>query len=309
MPTTPAAAHLEALPDLFPGFEHHTIAAGEVKLNLRTGGRGPALVLLHGYPQTHVCWHAIAPALAEHFTLIIPDLRGYGRSEAPPADEGHLAYAKRTMAADIVALMRALGHERFMLAGHDRGGRVAYRLALDHAARVSRLVLLDIVPTSVQWQHLTAQKALSGYHWQFLAQPSPMPETLIGADPAYYVQHTIASWTRTKDLSAFAQPALAHYRAALMPPERRMAVCEDYRAGATIDWRLDVEDEAAARRIDCPTLVLWGDDYLGKGAVDVLGTWRHWCRDVRGMSVRSGHFLAEEATAEVSRHMLSFLQA
>ena len=195
---------MSATPDLFPGFAERRIMTSEgVEIYLRTGGSGPPLLLLHGYPQTHVAWHRIAPDLARQCTLVIADLRGYGASSAPPGDAEHHTYSKRAMADDCLRVMRALGHERFMVAGHDRGGRVAYRLALDHADAVSALIPIDILPTAEVWRRTTTESMLKSYHWAFLAQPNPMPETLIAKDPVFYLEHTLKSWAKPRDLSPF----------------------------------------------------------------------------------------------------------
>ena len=200
---------MSATPDLFPGFAERRIKTTQgVEIYLRTGGSGPPLLALHGYPQTHVAWHRIAPELARQCSLVIADLRGYGASSAPPGDAEHHTYSKRAMADDCLSVMRALGHERFMVAGHDRGGRVAYRLALDHADTVSALIPIDILPTADVWRRTTAESMLKSYHWAFLAQPSPMPETLIAKDPVFYLEHTLKSWAKPRDLSPFA-PASA----------------------------------------------------------------------------------------------------
>jgi haloacetate dehalogenase len=298
---------MSALPDLFPGFAERRIrTSADVDIYLRTGGSGPALLLLHGYPQTHVCWHRIAPELARHCTLVIADLRGYGASSAPPGDAEHTVYSKRAMAGDCLEVMRALGHQRFMVAGHDRGGRVAYRLALDHPEAVSALIPIDIIPTGEAWRRTNAGWALKTYHWSFLAQPHPLPETLIGGEPTYYLEHTLASWTRSRDLAPFAAEALAHYRALLADPARIHAVCEDYRAGAGIDRQLDEADLGDGRKIACPTLVLSASNYL---ATDPLDIWRAWCTTVEGASVTSGHFLAEENPADTLAALVPFLTA
>jgi len=210
---------MSALPDLFPGFGERRIDTAGASIFLRTGGSGPPLLLLHGYPQTHVCWHKVAPELARHFTLVIPDLRGYGASTGPRGDAEHTAYSKRTMAQDCLAVMRALGHQRFLVAGHDRGGRVAYRLALDHPEAVRALVPIDIVPTAEQWRRMNADGAFKSYHWLFLAQPHPMPETLINQEPVYYLEYTLKSWAKPRDLSPFSAEALQHYRALLQSPD------------------------------------------------------------------------------------------
>ena len=298
------------LPDLYPGFRARRIKTSGTHIHMRIGGEGPPLVLLHGYPQTHVCWYKIVPELARHFTLVIPDLRGYGQSGAPTGDSPeHKVYSKREMGRDIVELMAELGYERFIVAGHDRGGRVAYRMALDHPDVISKLVVLDILPTEVVWRQATAQSMLSAYHWPFLAQPNPLPETLISKDPAYYVEHTLASWTASGDLSAFSAEALAHYRAGLLSLEHIHAVCEDYRAGATFDREADRADMAAGNKITCPTLALWGTNYVGKGGADVLGIWRDWCVDVTGAEITSGHFLVEENPDDTLTALLPFLKS
>jgi haloacetate dehalogenase len=203
------------LADLFPGFEPHWIDTSIGKMFTRSGGAGPALLLLHGYAETNVMWHRVAPELARHFTLILPDLPGYGWSVAPRASTDHEPYSKRAMAAVMIEVMEKLGHVRFHLAGHDRGGRVAYRLALDHPEAVRALIPIDIYPTAEVWRRMTAERAIGGYHWQFLAQPYPLPETLIGKDPVYYLEHTLKSWAGPRDLSPFSAEALAHYRALL----------------------------------------------------------------------------------------------
>jgi haloacetate dehalogenase len=298
------------LPDLFPGFAERRIeAAGGIEIYLRTGGSGPPLLLLHGYPQTHVMWHKIAPDLARHCTLVIPDLRGYGSSSAPLGGEDHATYSKRAMAEDCLTVMRELGYPRFMVAGHDRGGRVAYRLALDHPWAVSALVPVDIIPTAEVWRRITAQAAIRGYHWSFLAQPYPLPETLIGKDPIYYLEHTLKSWAGPHDLTPFSPGALAHYYALVQDPARVHAFCEDYRAGASIDRSLDEADLAAGRKIGCPTLVIHGG-YLPTGpAGGPIDIWRGWCTDVRAAVISSGHFLAEENPADTLAAMIPFLTA
>ena len=300
---------MNVIADLFPGFAEQRIKTSGAEIFLRTGGSGPPLLLLHGYPQTHVCWHKIAGELARHATLVIADLRGYGASSAPPGDAEHTTYSKRAMAQDCLEVMHALGHQRFMVAGHDRGGRVAYRLALDHPQAVSALIPVDILPTGEVWRRITAERAVSSYHWAFLAQPHPLPETLIGREPVYYLEHTLRSWAGTHDLSPFSAEALAHYRALLKDPARVHAVCEDYRAGATVDRRNDDADHAAGPKITCPTFVLWAKDYLGHGNADPLEVWRGWCTDVAGAAIQSGHFLAEENPEDTLAALLPFIKA
>lgn len=296
------------LPDLFPGFESRLFRTGGAEIFARLGGSGPPLLLLHGYPQTHHAWSRVAPALAEHFSLVIADLRGYGESSCPPSGETHEPYSKRAMGRDMVEMMEQLGHERFAVIGHDRGARVAYRLALDAPERIEKLVLLDILPTGVMWKTMNRGLAMSAYHWPFLAQPYPMPETLIGKAPAYYLDHTLASWALPKDLSVFDETALAHYRALLADPDHLHAACEDYRAGESYDREADEKDMAAGNRIACPVLVLWGTDYVAKRAASPLEVWGGWCEDLRGEPIVSGHFLAEEAPEETVAKALPFLK-
>lgn len=294
--------------DLYPGFAEQRQTIGEADIYARTGGSGPPLLMLHGYPQTHACWHKIASDLARHFTLVVPDLRGYGRSRGPTADEQHLAYSKRTMASDMVGLMAALGHERFAVVSHDRGARVGYRLALDHPGRIERLVTLDVVTTLDAWTDMNMTNAVGRFHWPFLARPAPFPETLIGRDPIYFLDYLLAQWTATKDLSAFDPRALTDYRSSFSKPEVIHATCEDYRAGASCDPEIDAADRAAGRQISCPMLAVWGA--LRKhGFVNTpLDTWRPWCPHVIGGPIVSGHFLAEEAPAETLAAILPFLR-
>ena len=294
-------------PDLFPGFDTRRIALDGVEIFARVGGAGPPLLLQHGYPQTHHSWHRIAPRLSQHMTVVAADLRGYGASSVPPADDRHRAYAKRTMAKDAVALMRALGFDRFAIAGHDRGGRVAYRTALDHPNVITRAVLLDILPTALVWRDMDWQGAIKSYHWPFLAQPYPLPETLIAAAPEMYVEWTIRSWTADKSLRHFHPDALAAYRRLLTDPARVRAVCEDYRAGAAIDRELDEADLAAGRTIAAPCLVLWGTDYVGQAAASPLDLWRPLAPHVAGTAIPAGHFLAEESPDATLEQMLTFL--
>jgi len=298
---------MSELADLFPGFLDAMIPGDGVDLHCRIGGAGPPLVLLHGYPQTHVMWHRIIADLAGSFTCVVPDLRGYGESGIVTGGNGHAAYAKRAMANDIVALMRGLGHERFHLVGHDRGARVSYRLALDHPGVVTRLAVLDILPTYDYWARMDRAFALKVYHWTFLAQPEPLPETLISRAPVEYLDHTIASWTKARDLSAFDARAMARYRHAFSDPRRIWVTCEDYRAGATDDLAADTADVEAGNRIDCPLLALWGAAGIAPGADTPLDVWRRWAKDVCGREIDSGHFVAEENPAETIAALMPFL--
>jgi haloacetate dehalogenase len=284
---------------VFDGFETADVDTGEVRIHLRRGGSGPALLLLHGYPQTHVMWHRIAPALAEDFTVVACDLRGYGDSDKPPTTADHWPYTKRAMANDQVAVMRALGFERFAVCGHDRGARVGYRLALDHPERVERLAVLDIVPTGEVFLRADREFGLGYFHWFFLAQPAPLPERLIAADPgAYYGFHRAAD--------RFAPDALAEYRRCAGDPATIHAMCEDYRAAATLDYAHDLADRARRRRIACPLLALWGARWHLGDWYDVLAIWRDWAGDVGGRALDCGHYLAEEAPEETLAELRTF---
>lgn len=292
--------------DLFPGFATRRLAAGDVNLFARIGGSGPPVVIVHGYPQTHVEWRHVAPRLADRRTVVALDLRGYGESDAPPSRDGAL-YTKRVMAADVVAAMGGLGFDRFAYVGHDRGARVGYRLALDHPGRLTRLAVLDIVPTAEMWRGMNAKRAMAVYHWQFLAQPAPLPEAMIGRSPREYIDHTLASWTKTKTLDAFDSDALAHYRALFADPERIHACCEDYRAGATLDWAHDEDDMAAGRMIETPLLALWGAVGLPAQGESPLDVWRRWAPDAEGDAIDAGHFLPEEAPEATVAALDAFL--
>jgi haloacetate dehalogenase len=297
------------LADLHPGFASRWIGTSIGKMFARTGGEGPPLLLLlHGYTQTNVMWHRVAPVLAQHFSLVIPDLPGYGWSVAPEADADHEPYSKRAMANVMIELMEALGHVRFRLAGHDRGGRVAYRLALDHPERVERLAVLDIVPTYAMWHGMDRKMAMKVWHWPFLAQPYPLPEMLISKAPVEYLEWKMASWSKTRDLSGFDPRALAHYRAAFADPIRIHAHSEDYRAGATSDLVADEADRAAGKTIACPVLALWGAAGIPSES-GPLAIWREWASDVRGQPVDSGHFVAEEAPEATAAALIDFFTA
>lgn len=293
---------------LFPGTQEHRHLHDGVEIFARVGGSGPPLLLIHGFPQTHAMWHKVAPALMQRFTCVMPDLRGYGYSACPANDAKNEAYSKRAMAQDLIALMKGLGHERFAVVGHDRGARVGYRMALDHPRAVSCLTVLDIVPTHAMWHNFTVRLAMKTYHWLFLAQPHPLPEMLIEPNPVGYLDYTIASWTKSKDLSAFSEEALSEYRLHYATPEHIHATCNDYRAGATYDLAADVVDHAAERKIACPTLVLWGTSGIPSETDGPLETWHAWCESAEGHGIDSGHFVAEENPQATLDALLPFLE-
>lgn len=286
----------------FEDFATSQVVTGDVTIFVRHGGEGPPLLLLHGYPQTHMMWRQVADRLASRFTIIAPDIRGYGRSTQPPERDGHAAYAKRQMARDMVAVMQAFGHESFFVAGHDRGGRIAYRMAIDHPHAVRRLSILDIIPTGEVWSRADARFALGYWHWAFLAQPAPLPERLIGADP-----ETFFFKEQFPGASAYLDPVgYRDYLACMANPAVIHAMCEDYRAGASYDRVLD-QHEKGKVRIEVPLQILWGS----KGALaqwyDVLAVWRAWGSRVEGQAIDAGHFLAEENPAATGDALLEFL--
>ena len=285
---------------MFEGFTLAMIDTGEAVLRVRHAGSGPPLLLLHGHPQTHAMWHKLAPRLAQHFSVVLADLRGYGDSSKPPTAPDHAPYSKRAMARDQVALMRQLGFEQFYVAGHDRGARCAYRMALDHPDRVLKLAVLDIIPTYEAFRRTDMTFALGYWHWFFLAQPYPLPEQLIGANPDNYY------FRGTRDL--FAPEALADYLRCVHNSATIHAMCEDYRAGATIDYALD-EADYGQRRIACPLLALWGQRGQLENWYDVLAIWRDWADDVHGRALDSGHYLAEEAPDATYNELSEFFGA
>ena len=297
------------LRDLFDGFATHRVACKGTDIHFRSGGSGPPLLLIHGYPQSHVMWHKVAPRLAETHTVIVPDLPGYGESAIPPLTEDHVFYSKRHTAGLLVELMASLGHERFSVIGHDRGGRVAYRMALDHPGQVDRVAVLDILPTHDYWERMDRKFALKIYHWAFLAQPAPFPETMIAAAADTFLNHTLASWTAGKTLDCFDADALEHYHAFFAQPERIAATCEDYRAGATIDFEHDRSDLEAGNRIQPPLLAVWGQSGIAPAAETPLDVWSRWARSVTGGPIESGHFVAEENPSELMAMLLPFLEA
>lgn len=276
-----------------------------VDLALRTAGEGPPLLLLHGHPQTHVIWHKVWPALAARFTLVAPDLRGYGDSDKPASDAGHEAYGKRRMALDQRVLMRTLGFERFAVLAHDRGARVAHRLAIDHPQAVSKLVLLDIAPTLAMYRQTSMEFARAYFHWFWLIQPAPLPERMIEGDPAFYVRSVMGG--RHAGLAPFDPRALAEYERAARRPGWAHAICEDYRACAGHDLTLDDADLAAGRRIEAPLLALWGRHGAVGRCFDVLAEWRRLASRVAGQALDCGHYLPEEAPEALLDRVLPFL--
>ncbi|MGM3423046.1 alpha/beta fold hydrolase [Pseudomonas benzopyrenica] len=287
---------------LFAGFEQRRLNVDGVELNCRIGGQGPALLLLHGHPQTHVMWHKVAPRLAERFTLVVADLRGYGDSAKP--DAGTEAYSKRTLARDNVELMRLLGHQRFAVLAHDRGARVAHRLALDHPEAVERLMLLDIAPTLAMYRQTDEAFARAYWHWFFLIRPAPLPERLIEADPEGYLKGVMG--TRSAGLAPFPPEVLAEYLRCLSLPGTARGICEDYRASAGIDLEHDQADLDAGRRLELPLRVLWGAEGTVGRCFDPLAEWRQVATQVSGCALPGGHYLAEELPDLVVAEALAF---
>lgn len=290
---------------MIEGFTQSYVQCGDVRLSVHRAGQGVPMILLHGYPQNHHCWASVAPAFAAHFDVIIPDLRGYGDSDAPADTADHSTYSKRQMAADIVALMDALVMPQAHILGHDRGGRVAYRLALDYPDRVMRLGIIEIVPTGDFWANWDATLAMKAYHWTFLAQPAPLPERMIGADPAAYIDWALAAWTRDKTLDVFDRVALDSYRTQARDPAHLTAMCADYRAGATFDRTLDEADRAAGRKIDAPLHFLWARSGFPAQTGDPAAIWRDWANSVTDSSCDTGHFVMEENPAAVRTAFLT----
>jgi haloacetate dehalogenase len=285
--------------------EYSRVTVDEASYEVGFLGSGPPVLLLHGFPETHQCWHQVADRLSHDCTVVVTDLRGYGASRAPAGGGSGEGFDKRTMAADLVTVMRAFGHERFAVVGHDRGGRVAYRMALDHSEVVTRVGVLNIVPTVDQFDRMAEGAALEYYPWFFLAQPAPFAETLINASAEYFLTHTLDSWSA--DPAAITPAARAHYLRAFTPATVA-AMCADYRAAFHLDRVLDAADREADRRIECPVLVHWGagEDVMSDGE-SPIDTWRAWADAVEGGPLVSGHFIPEEAAAELSRSLAGFL--
>jgi haloacetate dehalogenase len=286
---------------MFEGFSQQIIKTSGAAINVVHGGDGPPLLLLHGYPQTHVMWHKTAPRLADRFTVVCPDLRGYGDSDKPESDTDHFNYSKRAIAQDQVEVMEAFGFDRFAVVGHDRGARVAHRMSLDHPDKISQVALLDIVPTAYAFANVNKQMAIDTYHWFFLIQPDGLPETLISSDADFYLRWTFDHWGATP--GAITEEAFSEYRRCFNTATIR-ASCEDYRAAATVDLQHDEYDKS--RKLEMPLLLLWSS--TGTGATyDVLSIWRDYARDVRGRALDCGHFLAEERPTETAAALIEFL--
>jgi len=290
---------------MFEGFVPLRIQANGVAINLVRGGEGPPLLLLHGHPQTHAIWHKVAATLAREFTVVAADLRGYGDSCKPRGLPDHANYAKRVMAQDQVEVMEALGYPSFRVLAHDRGARVAHRMAVDHPDRVERLVTLDIAPTLAMYEKTNREFATQYFHWFFLIRPHPFPETLIGADPELYLKHTLGS--RSAGLAPFSPEAYAEYLRCIRDPATIHGICEDYRASAGIDLDHDREDLARGRKVACPMLALWGGRGVVGKVVDPLAEWRLVAADVRGKALECGHYVAEEAPEALLAEALPFL--
>ncbi len=289
-------------------FETAEVETGETSIFVRLSGSGSPILLLHGFPQTHLMWRSVAPLLARNFTVVCADLRGYGRSGCPVSTPDHAPYAKRAMAQDMVIVMERLGFRRFSVAGHDRGGRVAYRMALDHPSRVDRLAVLDVLPTETVWDRADARFALAYWPWSFLAQPEPLPERILAAAPEAIVDNALGSWGSPP--AVFPRNVRAAYVQALRDPAHIHAICEEYRAAATLDRDHDKADCTDGRRIACPLLALWS----AEGALDTwyveaggpMALWRAWSESVQGHPLNAGHFFPEEAPGQTAEAMNRF---
>jgi haloacetate dehalogenase len=290
--------------DFFPGFERRQVQTSGATINLVTGGSGPPLLLLHGYPQTHIMWRKIAPRLAQDFTLVIPDLRGYGDSSKPPSSPDHAAYAKRALALDQVETMRALGFDKFRVAGHDRGARVTHRLLRDHPGHIERAALLDIVPTLYRFETIDQKSATGSFHWFFLIQPAPFPERLIAAECELFLRKMLGL---SGTPGAHEPEAYAEYFRCFSNPETIRATCDEYRAGASID--LDHDRADRGRKLTMPLFLLWGERSGQGSGYDLLSVWRDHAETVSGHPVNSGHFIPEEKPDETYQALHKFFAA
>ena len=294
---------------MFAGFERQVAEVNGTTINYVRGGSGPALLLLHGHPQTHAIWHKVAAALAKRFTVVAADLRGYGDSGKPAGLPDHSNYSKRVMGQDQIDLMASLGFDEFFLMGHDRGGRVAYRMALDHPAAIRKLVLLDIAPTLAMYEQTSLEFATAYYHWFFLIRPAPFPETLLSSHPEDYLKHTIGG--RSAGLKPFTPEAYAEYLRCLRDPATIHGICEDYRASASIDLEHERRDLAAGNKIRCEVLALWGKQGVIERCFDPLTEWRKFTEEGRlgGRALACGHYVPEEAPNELLAEVLPFFHA
>ena len=291
---------------LFPGFESRRISNAGVEINLVCGGKrkGRPLLLLHGHPQTHAIWHKVAPRLAQDFFLVAPDLRGYGDSAKLPVTADHANYSKRAMASDAVAVMQALGHDKFMVVGHDRGARVAHRLALDHPKAVEKMVLLDIAPTIAMYEQTTMEFARAYWHWFFMIQPHPFPDTLLGADPEFFIRKHMSRGPR--GTAIFAPEAFEEYVRCAKIPGTISAFCEDYRASAGIDLEHDRADRAAGHKVECPLRVFWGRDGAIEKCFRAMDIWPQYASQVEGYAFPCGHYIPEEQPELLTEELLKF---
>lgn len=288
-------------------FHYQTVSVDGVDIHLAQGGVGQPVLLLHGYPQTHLMWNRVAPTLARDFHVICPDLRGYGDSGKPDSDPQHMAYSKRQMAADMMSLMAALGYQRFAVAGHDRGARVAHRLCLDYPGQIERACVMDIAPTLHMFEHTDQAFATGYYHWFFLIQPEGLPEHLIGQDPGYFLREKLRRWSAPG--AEFDNAAVAEYVRCFSSSAAIHASCEDYRAAASVDLEHDRDDRSAGRRVECPLLVLWGRRGFVHRSYDVLSVWEEYGKQVQGTALDCGHFLPEEAPEAVIDELRRFMMA
>jgi haloacetate dehalogenase len=290
---------------MFEGFTLKTIDVEGAQIRARVGGEGPPLLLLHGNPQTHVMWHLVAPKLSKHFKIVATDLTGYGKSSKPQSTADHALYSKREMAKHQISVMHELGFDSFFVAGHDRGGRVAYRMALDHPKVVKKIAVLDIIPTLESFQRANQEFGIGYYHWYFLAQPAPLPETLINADPEWFWR-----WHTDRVPRKFFDPqAVDDYLECFRNPETVRAICEDYRAATSVDCDHDRADQESGNKIQVPLLALWGKQAKLQKWYDTLAIWRSWAINVSGRAIDCGHYLAEEQPEETAKELLTFFGA
>ncbi|RXG11988.1 haloacetate dehalogenase [Leeuwenhoekiella aestuarii] len=290
---------------IFKAFKNHIKQVNGVEINYVIGGSGPPLLLLHGYPQTYCIWHKIADQLANAFTVVASDLRGYGDSGNPPTEADHSPYSKREMGKDQILLMQSLGFDQFYLAGHDRGGRVGHRMALDYPEVILKMAVLDIAPTYTMYKTTDMGFAKAYYHWFFLIQPYDIPEKMIGADPEYFLNKKLGQWGR--DETAITKEARQHYLRCFTP-ETIHSSCEDYRASATIDLELDQFDIDTGKKLVCPVLCLWGEKAFVGRKYNVIEEWKIWSDDVTGLGLPCGHYLPEEAPAETTNALINFFK-